>query len=119
MNGQITGMEGETYTGPATLTPRGETREYAVNARIRESYEAEWDPDHDVKVSESRKWTAYLDGQMPDPPYGECVLRLPDGREGKGSFGHVRGTATTWEGRLWAFGPSPTSAPVVGEVDAR
>ncbi|GAA2990575.1 hypothetical protein GCM10017559_08260 [Streptosporangium longisporum] len=82
-----------------------------MNARIYESYEAEWDPDHDVKLWDIRRWGADLDGQMPDPPYGDCVLRLPDGREGRAALSGGRGTTGRWEGQLWGAGPSPTSTP--------
>jgi hypothetical protein len=102
---------GVTYEGPATLIPRDETREYTVNACIRESRDTEWDFDSGTMLYDVRRWRAHLDGAMPDPPYGDCVLRLPDGREGRAAFADVRGTATTWEGQLWGAGPSPTAEP--------
>jgi len=102
---------GVTYKGPATLISRDETREYAVNACIRESRDIEWDSDSDATLYDIRRWRADIDGTMPDPPYGDCVLRLPDGREGRAAFADVRGTATTWEGQLQGAGPSPTAEP--------
>lgn len=112
-------MEGATYYGPATFIPRDQDREYAVNACIRESRNIEYDPDTHIKLYDVRSWRADIDGDLPDPPYGDCVLRLPGGREGKASFAEVRGTATTWEGRLWGNGPSPTAAPADGKLETR
>ncbi|MBG0830524.1 hypothetical protein HS041_22440 [Planomonospora sp. ID67723] len=57
-----------------------------------------------------RSWQATLSGPHPMPIPDNAVLRLPDGREGRGVLADVRFSSTSqgqWSGLLAGSGPPP------------
>jgi hypothetical protein len=102
------------YQGPAVLVfPDG--REYQVGVVIRPEQHVSYAVDergHEFTTGVTRSWTAAVDGRVPAPPYGECLVRLPDGSEGLAVFTDMRGSSESrlWEGDLVGRGPSPVVA---------
>jgi hypothetical protein len=102
------------HKGPAVLvSPDG--REHQVGVIIRSEQDVSYAVDehgHRFATGVTRSWTATVDGQVPAPPYGECLVRRPDGSEALAVFTDMRGSSgdRLWKGELVGRGPSPVVA---------
>ncbi|MFF4989597.1 hypothetical protein ACFY19_20560 [Streptosporangium saharense] len=102
------------YQGPAILIPEGMADEYAVSVLIRHERHVEY-LDHEgfgelAPVASVLMWTAEVDGHEPAPPYGRCVLRIPNGHsEGRATFIDLQGDSgrKVWRGKLTGHGIAP------------
>jgi hypothetical protein len=92
------GMPATLYQGPAALVANDQ--EFPVDIVVTE----------DNEPGGLRSWEADLSGPHPMPTPDNAVLRLPDGREGRGVLADVRFSSATpgqWSGRLAGSGPPP------------
>ncbi|MFB4294810.1 hypothetical protein ACBI99_44775 [Nonomuraea sp. ATR24] len=107
----VTTIDVPDYQGPATLRCSAEGNDYDVSVSIVHWRELSY-LDHclDETPSVMHCWRADVEGGVPWPPYGECVLSLPGGGQGRGVLGNVAWTSEqpkTWRAKLTGAGPCP------------